>query len=104
MPVIKTLILSTAHINPAANTPAYLNDDPFVTEREGGWLVNVDLYQVLMWDNDEAMENLEAILKHAMKLQCGYVILDMDADEEPGLPVYDWSEQEDWNCAPIDDL
>jgi hypothetical protein len=88
------LDLSTAHVTHEEMQMIDNDHDaklPVSASNEyGAWLYTLPNDMLNTYEDLGACPNLRAILDFARDNDCGYVHLDRDADEHPGLPTFDW--------------
>ena len=93
MEIVKTLVLTTAHVT--EETAQWLDSDPdqlVVYNKESGedqygWFIPVYMAQEVL---EEAIpEELKEIIQFADAHKCTWIMFDRDADEIDELPVFE---------------
>jgi hypothetical protein len=100
MEVVRMLVLSTAHVS--KETADLLNERgsealfTFYPKGDYGWMIPVQRLQhektgAISVANPERMPgDLVQVMVMALNERCEWVMFDCDADQIPGLPVYEW--------------
>lgn len=88
----KIAVVSTAHLTNAEARALETGLRPQATlgAFEEGWFVSCHSARLPDYEADQHWPALEAVRAWAAAQECEYVMLDRDAEQVPGLPVYQW--------------
>lgn len=88
----KIAVVSTAHLTNAEARALEngLRPQATVATFEEGWFVSCHSARQPGYEADPHWPALEAVRAWAVEQECEYVMLDRDAEQAQGLPVYQW--------------